>query len=305
MAMTFDKIWKRVDELSKEKGPQTMILLGACKELEVKAIKSAMEKGWITPIFASLGKNTQIEDQQNSVRGLREAEFISAGKDVELVQKAVACAMERRGFLMRGRVVVRDMLRTLLLKDSNFRLKGKLVSHIGFFENNHFQRMIMVTDGGVVIKPSLEQKMGIIKNAVEVAHKLGFKKPKVAMLTAVETVNLSMQVAIDYSVLSKMADRGAFGEAEVDGPLSFDVAISPRAAVEKKVKGEVAGNTDILLVPTIEVGNGLYKALFMFGNTRSAGLVVGGKFPIILTSRSQNLDSILNSIALAILLNRN
>jgi len=303
MPVTFSNIWRQADEIAQKKGPIPLVLLGARDEYSIKAINAAKGKNWITPVLARLKKNI-LEEKKRSDSSLEKGmEIISSDNDFELVKSAVNYAKEKGGFLMRGRVPVRDMVHCLVRKEVDFKIPKKLITHIGFFESNKFARIIMVTDGGVMILPTLEQKAQIVGNAVEIARKIGIEQPKVAMLAAVESVYVQMEAALDDAVVAKMADRGNFGDALVDGPLSFDVALVPHAAKEKKVKGEVAGKADILVVNRIEVGNGLYKTLFMFGDARSAGLVVGGQFPVVMTSRSQSLDSKMNSIALAMVLN--
>jgi phosphate butyryltransferase len=254
------------------------------------------------PVIARLKKYIPVgkdESIENDIQGM---EVISAKYDVELVMKAVALIKERNGILMRGRVSIKDMLHALLLKDTGFTVKGKILSHIGFFESEKFPRLLMVTDGGVNIQPNLEKKVLIVKNAVEVAEKIGLNRPKVALLAAIETIVTSSDDMVDDAVIAKMSDRGTFGNAAVDGPLSFDVALVPHAAQEKNVVGEVAGKADILVTSRIEIGNGLFKGLFIFGESHSAGLVVGGKFPVVMTSRSQTVESRMNSIALALIL---
>lgn len=301
MARTFSEIWNRADEITREKGPRTLTLLGARDEYSIKAIKSATQRGWIKPAIARMHKHIKQKEMENVGEDTEDIEIITAENDITLVQKAAAYTIEHNGILMRGRVAISDMLHALVQKETGFTLKGKLLTHIGFFESDKFDRLIMITDGGVIIRPSLEQKPKIVLNAVEAAHKIGIEQPKVAMLAAVEAVYLSMETSLDDAVIAKMADRGNFGNAVVDGPLSLDVALIPKAAQEKGVRGEVAGQADILVVSRIEVGNGLYKALFMFGKARSAGVITGGKVPVVMTSRSQSLDSKVNSIALAII----
>ena len=303
MPITFSDIWRKADEIAKKNGPIPLVLLGATDEYSLKAMTAATSKGWIKPVLVRLKKNVKAQEKDGTLKVDENAELIIADDDAELVHSGVKYALDHGGIMMRGRVTARDMLHTFAQESCNFRIPKKLITHIGFFESEKFPRLIMVTDGGVTIKPTLEQKTEIVKNVIEVARAIGFEQPKVAMLAAVEAVYLAMEASLDDAVLAKMADRGNFGNALVDGPLSFDVALIPRAAKEKKVIGPVAGNADILVVNRIEVGNGLYKTLFLFGDARSAGLVVGGKVPVVMTSRSQSLDSKINSIALALVLN--
>ena len=301
MSINFSNIWAKADKIAEERGPIPLLLLGRRDEYSMKALSAAKTRGWITPILAfrkQLIEIQKIDERYDDA----DMEIITAENANELVKKAVNRARESSGIIMRGSVPVHNMLKGLLQPGLGFVPGGRLLTHIGFFESDKFSHIIMVTDGGVIIKPSLEQKASIVKNATEVARKIGIEKPRVAMLAAVESVYLFMPSALDDAVIAKMADRGNFGEAYVDGPLSFDVALIPQAAKDKKVGGEVAGQADILVVGRIEVGNGLYKSLFMFGNARSAGIIYGGIIPVVMTSRSQQLDSKMNSIALAMTL---
>ncbi|MBC8205052.1 phosphate butyryltransferase [bacterium] len=301
MSVTFANIWSKADKIAADRGPTPMLVLGRRDEYSMKALTAAKSRGWITPILAY--HRMQIEERKTEPNfDDSEMEIITSSDTDKLVSKAVNRVRELNGIIMRGSVPIHNMLKGLLQPGLNFVPKGELLTHIGFFESDKFPHIIMVTDGGVIIKPTLKQKTMIVKNACEAARKIGISKPRVAMLAAVESVYLTMPEALDDAVIAKMADRGTFGEAYVDGPLSFDVAIVPHAAKEKKVGGEVAGKADILVVSRIEVGNGLYKSLFMFGNARSGGVIYGGAFPVVMTSRSQQLDSKMNSIALALMI---
>jgi phosphate butyryltransferase len=203
---------------------------------------------------------------------------------------------------MKGKMMAYELLEAALHDGAGLKSDKRLWTHVGIFWPQWLSRFLLVTDGGVVIDPKLEEVPAIIDNAVEVAEALGMDKPRVALLAAVETVYPNMPVAMGGAIISKMAERGQIRDAIVDGPLSLDVALSAEAAREKNVGGEVAGRADILIVNKIEVGNALCKSIFIFGNARSAGLVIGPKAPIILTSRSESVDAKVNSIALAIMM---
>ncbi len=302
MSITFKDIFTKADQISRSKGPTPLILYGKANEYSLRSVMIAEDKGWIRPVFALSEINKTTEDLfQQCGLNFSKYEVLKVANESDLLKMAVAYADENKALIMRGRIHFTTMI-DALFSETDFAPRGSLVSHIGFFESDKFGRIILITDGGVNIRPTLEKKPKIVQNAINAARRIGIEKPKAALLAAVEAVYIQMEDSLDDAVISKMADRGVFGDAYVDGPLSLDVAIRPDAAKEKKVTGQVAGNADILIVSRIEVGNGLYKALFMFGKCKSAGILVGGKFPVVLTSRSQDVESRINSIAIAIIL---
>jgi len=164
-----------------------------------------------------------------------------------------------------------------------------------------YHKVLIVTDAAINIAPSLEEKVDICQNAIDLAISLGLKQPKVALLAAVETVNSKMPATIDAAALCKMAERGQIKGGILDGPLAFDNAISPEAARTKGIKSEVAGDPDILVVPDLEAGNILAKLLSFLARADSAGLVLGARVPIILTSRADSVRARIASCAVAML----
>ncbi len=205
------------------------------------------------------------------------------------------------GIAMKGRVETRVFLHSALDKEIGLRT-GRLLSHVAVFEIPNYPRLIFVSDAGVVILPTLEQKVEIVQNAVEVAHKIGIEKPKVAILGANEMVNPKLPVSLDAASLSKMADRGQIKGALVDGPLALDNAVSVEAARIKGIVSPVAGEADILITPDLESGNMLAKSITYFAGGTMIGVVVGAKAPLIVTSRSDGHRAKLMSIALSVLL---
>ena len=163
-----------------------------------------------------------------------------------------------------------------------------------------YHKIFMVTDGGMCVKPDLAAKTDIINNAVEIAHKLGMEKPKVAVLAAVEVVNPEMPETVDAAELWKMADRGQIKGCVLDGPLALDLAVSKEAAEHKKVKSPVAGDADIMVLPEIAAGNIFAKALIYMGGAKAAGLIAGAAKPVVMLSRSDTKEQKLNSIALGV-----
>ncbi|WP_019415018.1 phosphate butyryltransferase [Paenisporosarcina sp. TG20] len=215
---------------------------------------------------------------------------ISAVKSVRLNEANV---------LMKGHIPTAVILKAVLHPDYGLRT-GSVLSHVAAFEVNGMDRLIFVTDAAMNISPDLEQKVKIIQNAVMVAHAVGILNPKVAPLAAIETVNPVMQTTLDAAALVVMNTRGQITGCVIDGPVALDNAISVEAAHSKGLKGQYAGQADILLVPNVEAGNILYKSLIYFAKAKVGAVIVGAKAPIVLTSRSDSAESKLNSIALAI-----
>lgn len=202
--------------------------------------------------------------------------------------------------LMKGHIHTDDFLRAVLDKERGLR-SGSIMSHVYIFEHPQRDGFLFMSDGAMNIAPDLATKAAIILNAVHVAHAFGIEEPKVAVLAAVELVNPAMQATVDAATLHIMAERGQFSpKCVIDGPLAFDNAISPWAAQHKKIKGPVAGNADVLIVPDVEAGNILAKSLVYLGGLTVAGLLVGARAPIVLTSRADQARAKLASIASAV-----
>lgn len=202
---------------------------------------------------------------------------------------------------MKGKVETSDFLRAALSRDLDLRT-GRLFTHVAAFEIPDFDRLIFISDAGVVVAPDLEQKVQIVQNSILVAHSLGIPLPRVAVLAATEIVNPKIPTTLDAANLSKMADRGQIQGGLVDGPLALDNAISPESARIKGIKSEVAGYADILIAPDIEAGNVLAKAITYFAQGKMAGIVFGARCPLILPSRSDPREAKLVSLALGVML---
>ncbi|MFL6562777.1 MAG: phosphate butyryltransferase [Bacillus sp. (in: firmicutes)] len=215
----------------------------------------------------------------------------------ELAVKAVY--NKEANVLMKGNIPTNIFLKSVLNKEYGLRT-GNVLSHTAVFEVPGFNRFMIVTDAAMNIAPDLEQKAQIIKNAVSIASSIGIEIPKVAPVAAVEVVNPAMQATLDAAALTVMNKRGQITGCLVDGPLGLDNAVSTLAAQHKGIDSGVAGNADILLVPTIEVGNVLYKSLVYFANAKVGAVIAGAKAPIVLTSRSDSAESKLYSLALAL-----
>jgi phosphate acetyltransferase len=216
---------------------------------------------------------------------------------------AQAVALVRSGeaeLLMKGSLHTDELLGAVVARETGLRT-GRRLSHVFIMDVPTYHKVLIVTDGAINIAPTLEDKVDICQNAIDLAVSLGLEKPKVAVLAAVETVNSKMPATIDAAALCKMAERGQITRGELEGPLAFDNAISSDAAKTKGILSSVAGDPDILLVPDLEAGNILAKLLSFLANADSAGIVLGARVPIVLTSRADSVRSRIASCAVAVM----
>lgn len=200
--------------------------------------------------------------------------------------------------VMKGNLGTSVLLKAVLNKEFGLRT-GEQISHLALFELPTYHKLIGLTDAAMNISPELMEKVSIIRNAVGYFHQLGFEKPKVALLSAVETVNPAMKSSMEASAIAKMGDRGQIKGCIIDGPLAFDNAVSEASASLKGIVSPVAGDADILVADDIDAANGLYKAFIYFAQAKCAAVILGAAAPIVLTSRADTDETKLNSIALA------
>ena len=218
----------------------------------------------------------------------------SAAKAVELVRLGQAELM------MKGSLHSDEVLSAVIAKETGLRT-GRRLSHAFLMDVPTYHKVLIVTDAAINIAPTLEDKIDICQNAIDLAKTFGVDRPKVAILAAVETVNSKMPATLDAAALCKMADRGQIKGGILDGPLAFDNAISRDAARTKGITSEVAGDPDILLAPDLEAGNMMAKMLSFLANSDSAGLVLGARVPVILTSRADSVKARIASCAVAVM----
>ncbi|MGM0834551.1 MAG: phosphate butyryltransferase [Bacillota bacterium] len=295
--MKLDELISRATQM-----PSKVVAIAAAEDAEVmEAVAHALEKDLASFILfgdeekiTSMLASHQIESSHAGVR------IVSVGNAKEAAQLAVkAVSSKEADVLMKGNVPTATILKEVLNKEYGLRT-GSVLSHVAAFEIPGYDRLIFVTDAAMNIEPTLEQKVQIVQNSVAVARALGLDMPKVAPLAAVEVVNPAMQATVDAALLTQMNHRGQIKDCIIDGPLALDNAVSALAAEHKGIKSEVAGQADILFVPTIEVGNVLYKSLIYFANAKVGAIISGAKAPIVLTSRADSAESKLNSLALAV-----
>ena len=295
------RTFEELKAAARAKGPRNVAIAGVEEREVLFAARDAKMQGFAECIL--------VGDRETITRIAGE-EGIDVSRmmivDEPLPQQTARKVMElvnlgQADIAMKGRVETGDFLRAALDKQFNLRV-GRLLTHVAIFEIPGFDRLILVSDAGVVVAPTLEQKVEIVQNAIEVAHALGVELPRVAILAATEMVNPKIPNTLDAANLAKMADRGQIMGGIIDGPLALDNAISLEAATIKGIKSDVAGSADILIVPDIEAGNVLAKAITYFAQGAMAGIVKGARSPLIVASRADPHETKLVSMALGILL---
>ncbi|WP_261309946.1 bifunctional enoyl-CoA hydratase/phosphate acetyltransferase [Burkholderia stabilis] len=280
--------------------PVTVAVAHPCDEVSLRAAVDAARAGLVVPVLvgpearitalaATLGidlSGYRLVDAPHS--------HASAARAVELVRAGDAQV------LMKGSLHTDELLEEVVRADTGLRT-GRRLSHVFIMDVPTYHKPLFITDAAVNIRPTLEQKADIVQNAIDLAHALGIRQPKVAILSAVETVSSKLPSTLDAAALCKMAERGQITGALLDGPLALDNAISPEAARLKHLGSAVAGDADILLAPDLEAGNMLAKELTFLANADAAGIVLGARVPVILTSRADSERTRLASCAVAAL----
>ncbi len=288
-------------EEAREVGPKT-VAIAAAQEKEILLAAQDAEAQELCECVL-VGDRAAIKEiaQENSI-DIRRMMVIHEPKPKQAARKVMELVhLGHAQMAMKGRIETGDFLRAALDEEVGLRV-GRLLTHVGIFEIPGFDRLIFISDAGVVVAPTMEQKIEIVQNAIYVAQRLGVEQPRVAILAATEMVNPKIPTTLDAANLSKMADRGQIKGGLIDGPLALDNAISPESAQIKGIKSDVAGRADILIPPDVEAANVLAKAITYFAKGNMAGVVVGGKSPIIVASRSDPHQTKLVSMALGVLL---
>lgn len=295
---------RNLDEILEQAqaGPPGQVAVAAADDESVlECVKSAVERGLAE--FHLVGDVGRLEkmcaDMGLCGPGIN---LVAAESVSEAARLAVGLLQSgRAGAVMKGQLPTGVFLKAVLDKDSGLRT-GRLLSQCGVYDRDQGRPPMLITDCAMNIAPTLDQKAQIVQNAVDLALALGFDRPRVAALCALETVNPEMPETIEAAVLSKMAERGQIKNCLMDGPLALDNAVSPQAAAHKRIGGPVAGRADILLAPDLKTGNVLHKSLVYFSYRKNAALVLGAAAPIIMTSRTDSVETKVLSVALALLL---
>jgi phosphate acetyltransferase len=299
-AITGTGKYERLLERCKSLDPVATAVAHPCEASALAGAIEAGELGLIRPILVGpAAKIAEVAKAANVTLGNTEIvdaahSHASSTKAVELVRQGKA------ELLMKGSLHTDELLGAVVARETGLRT-GRRLSHVFIMDVPTYHKPLIVTDAAINIAPTLEDKVDICQNAIDLAISLGVERPKVAILAAVETVNSKMSATLDAAALCKMAERGQITGGLLDGPLAFDNAISKDAAKTKGIRSEVAGDPDILLVPDLEAGNMLAKQLIFLANADSAGIVLGARVPIILTSRADSVRSRIASCAAAVL----
>jgi len=285
-------------EIAKQK-PKKRVAVAAAEDINVlEAIYAAKANGICDPLLVGDSKKIRENAEKFNI-DLTGTEIIEEKNPANASRICVKLIREEKAhIMMKGLVSTAEFLRAILDKENGLRC-GNLLSHIGFFDPKRYHKLIAVTDAAQNVAPSLEDKISIINNAVNMFNNLGINRPKIAVLAAVEAVNYKMPACVDAALITMMNKRGQFKNAIIDGPLAFDVAISKEAAKHKGLESEVAGDPDLLLTPDIEAGNILYKSFTYIGGASVAAVILGATAPIVLTSRADTEKSKMMSLALA------
>lgn len=296
-----DAMIRKLDELlAAAKQGQTMRLVVAAAQDEdvLGAVCKAAEEGLIIPILVG-DRNAIFEIAEREALNVSNYEIVDITDLTEAAKASVKMVSEGKGdFLMKGLIDTAILLKAVLDKEIGLRT-DRLLSHVMIYDVPHYHKLIYLTDGGMNIEPSYDEKVKIVENAIDACKALGTEVVKVAALAAKEKVSEKMPTTVDARKLQELCETGYFGEGViVEGPLAMDLAVSEEAAAVKKFSSKIAGDTDILMVPTIEVGNGIGKTLTYLAGAESAGIIMGAKVPVVLVSRADSYEAKLNSIAL-------
>jgi phosphate butyryltransferase len=294
-------MFTRLEQLIEEaqgRGCRRVAVAAAANGLVLQAVKRAQDLGLIEPWL--VGRAAEIRQAANLAGVAFDDERIvdtettveSAARSVELVREGKA------DILMKGHLHTDDFLRAALRSSTGLRT-DRLLSHCFVLEIPSYHKLLLITDAAINIAPDLVQKAAIVQNAIDLMRQLEVDVPKVAALSAVETINPKIPSTVDAACLHKMAERGQIKYGLVDGPMAFDNAISAKAAQEKGIKSEVAGDVDVVLAPGLDAGNILYKNLEYLAHAKIAGIVMGARAPIVLTSRADPPEARVHSLALA------
>jgi phosphate acetyltransferase len=280
--------------------PVTVAVCYPCSDVALLAAVEAAEHGLIEPtLVGPLGALRACAAE--SGLDLAPYTLIDVHDDVEAARKSVElCRFGKTQALMKGSLHTDVLMHEVMQRESGL-ATSRRISHVYVLDAPAYPRPLILSDAAINISPTLEEKVDILRNAIDIAHVLRIEEPKVAVLSAVETVTPKIASTIDAAALCKMAERGQIVGAVVDGPLAFDTAVSSEAAAIKGLISPVAGCADIFIVPDLESGNMLAKQLEYLGGANGAGIVLGARVPIILTSRADSAEMRLASAALAVM----
>jgi len=295
MVKTFDDIRK----LAKKRGKK-VISIAMPESLSIlEAVKELKEEGMIDAVL--VGDSENIKKLLDDVRlDIDRKNIIHATDPVEAGYLSVQAIKDGAAdILMKGRIPTPDLMKAVLDKEKGLR-KGKLLSHVTVAEAPNYDRLLIVSDGGINIRPDIEKKIQIIKNAIVLAKSLGIAHPKIGILCPIERVNPKIPETVDAAELVKLTEKGEFGDVSLEGPIAMDVILSEEAAAKKGIESKIAGKTDIIIVHDVTTGNAILKTLIWLVGAKVGGVVLGAKVPIVLLSRSDTKKEKMLSMLLSI-----
>jgi phosphate butyryltransferase len=303
-ASTAIRSFDELREVAKKRGPKRVGVVVADDDIALLAAAGAAELGLAIPVLiGDEGKVRAKIRELDLIALISEAIFVGAADSAAAASRAARMARDRElEVLLKGHLRTDELLRAVLDKEHGLRT-GRLLSDVLLYEDSlaGYRRLVGVTDGGLNVAPTLDQKKQILLNAIDVMHAIGVARPKMALMSATEAVSESVPSTVDAKALTEMAARGEFGDAEVYGPLALDNALLESAAKAKGIANPVAGFADCMVVPNIESGNLLGKAVKYLGGSLCAHVVVGAKVPVLIPSRVESVDDKINSVALGVL----
>lgn len=290
-------------ELAAKRGPFRVVSAVAQDGVTLRGLTQGWKLGLVHPIL--IGHPKRILAELTAVeQDPHDWEIIAEKDQDEATRLAARMVMDGRGdILMRGKLLARDFFNILLDPELGLREPGELWTNIVAVKIESLDRLVLLTDCALAVELDLPGRLKLIQNATDFAGFLGVTEPKVSLLAAVETVTPGMPVSLEEAVIAKMSERGQFPKGiSVDGPLSLDLSLSQNSVAKKKMKSAVAGQADVLVVDSIHVGNLLFKSLITLCGAESASVIVGAQVPIIITSRSESAENIVNSLAITALM---
>ncbi len=289
----------QIIDLVKTKPKKRLVAAFANDEHTIEAVNHAVEMGIVEATL--VGDESKIKEVCSQLK-IDVAKFKIVCEKDEVKAAARACELINKGegdVLMKGLLPTDKYMRAILDKEKGLTPPNAILTHVAVIENPNYAKLLIASDCAIILNPDLKQKQAILKYLIGVAKAIGVEKPKVALIAATEQMSPAMQACVDAAIISKMAARGQIKGAEVEGPLSLDVALDAEAAQIKGMKDGVAGNADCLLFPNIESGNVFYKCCTKFNKAEVGAILVGAKVPCVLSSRGDSTKTKLYSIAVA------
>lgn len=296
--MVFRNFKELIEKIQNATSKKRVVVVAAQDEHTLEAVFKARRHGIVEPIL--IGHKAKIKEiLQQLNESIDDEAIINVEHEADAAMRAVEFIHENKAdFIMKGKIQTSDLLKAVVNKEKGLRT-GSVMSHIVLHEVPTYHKLLAVTDGGMMMYPTLTEKKQIIENAVNTFIAMGYEKPKVAVLAAVETVNPKMPEAVDADLLKKMNQSGELKNCIVEGPISYDLAMSKESAKIKGYASEVTEDVDIIVVPNITTGNILGKSLVYSAGAKMAGFIVGAKVPIVLTSRGATAEEKYLSLALS------